>query len=183
MAARAAGATVVTRTPVIGLRAESSFWIATLGGAAGGRNVAARAAVNAAGPWAGAVAGLPAKTSGAASARVRLVKGSHIVVPRIPGAQDAYIFQAPDGRVVFALPFEGRFTLIGTTDEPFSGDPRSASASEAEVGYLLDVVNAMLSKTVEQVRRRVDLRRRPAAGGRRREPAVRHQPRLPAGTR
>lgn len=150
MAARAAGATIVTRTPVIGLRAEGGLWIATLGGAAAGRNVAARAAVNAAGPWAVAVAGLPAKTSDAASAKLRLVKGSHIVVPRVRGAQDAYILQASDGRVVFALPFEGRFTLIGTTDEPFSGDPRFASASEAEVGYLLDVVNGMLARTLRR---------------------------------
>jgi len=71
---------------------------------------------------------------------VRLVKGSHIVVPRIRGADDAYLCQSPDGRVVFAIPYEERFTLIGTTDIPYSGDPASIAISGEEEGYLLDLM-------------------------------------------
>ena len=57
------------------------------------------------------------------AAKVRLVKGSHIVVPRIAGANDAYLCQSADGRVVFAIPYEERFTLIGTTEIAYTGDP------------------------------------------------------------
>ena len=70
-----------------------------------------------------------------------MVKGSHIVVPRIAGADDAYIFQNSDGRVVFALPYEGAFTLIGTTDSAYTGDPRDATATADDQAYLLDVAN------------------------------------------
>jgi glycerol-3-phosphate dehydrogenase len=70
-----------------------------------------------------------------------LVKGSHITVPRIAGAGDAYTFQNHDGRIVFALPFEDAFTMIGTTEENFAGDPRNATPSREEEGYLLDAAN------------------------------------------
>ncbi|MGQ0457380.1 MAG: glycerol-3-phosphate dehydrogenase [Hyphomicrobium sp.] len=143
IAARDAGAVILTRTPVTGLRAETGVWLAQLGGAANGHSVAARAVVNAAGPWVAGVAGLALAGRNRPPLKLRLVKGSHIVVPRIAGADDAYVFQAPDGRVVFALPFEGRFTLIGTTDEAYAGDPRDAAASSDEIAYLLDVANAM----------------------------------------
>ena len=67
---------------------------------------------------------------------MRLVKGSHIVTPRLYAHDRCYIFQNSDGRVFFAIPFEGDFTLIGTTDEDYSGDPDDAAASEAEIAYL-----------------------------------------------
>jgi glycerol-3-phosphate dehydrogenase len=70
-------------------------------------------------------------------ANLRLVKGSHIVVPRIPGANDAYLCQSTDGRVVFAIPYEERFTLIGTTEIAYSGDPAGAAISAEEQEYLL----------------------------------------------
>ena len=72
-----------------------------------------------------------------AAAQVRLVKGSHIVVPRITGANDAYLCQSADGRVVFAIPYEERFTLIGTTEIAYDGDPGSAAISGEEEEYLL----------------------------------------------
>jgi glycerol-3-phosphate dehydrogenase len=144
IAAREAGASIATRTPVRALRAESGLWIVTLGDDA--RRVASRAVVNAAGPWVGDVAKLVAgsrdATSGNAAARdVRLVKGSHIVVPRIAGTNDAYTFQHPDGRVIFALPFEVDFTLIGTTEQPQARNPRMASVTTEEETYLLDAAN------------------------------------------
>ncbi|MFN0219427.1 MAG: glycerol-3-phosphate dehydrogenase [Hyphomicrobium sp.] len=146
IAARESGATVLTRTPVTALEIENGQWRASLGGAQAGRSVAARAVVNATGPWVGQVARLALGGRTLPAPRLRLVKGSHIVVPRIAGADDAYIFQTPDNRVVFALPFEQQFTLIGTTDEVFSGDPSDAVASAEEVAYLLGIANAMFRK-------------------------------------
>jgi glycerol-3-phosphate dehydrogenase len=70
---------------------------------------------------------------------VRLVKGSHVVLPRIPGANDAYLLQSPDRRVVFALPFEQDFTIIGTTDVPYDGDPSAVRIDEKETEYLLNL--------------------------------------------
>jgi glycerol-3-phosphate dehydrogenase len=72
--------------------------------------------------------------------KLKLVKGSHIVVPRIKGAEDAYLCQSPDGRVVFAIPYEESFTLIGTTDVSFDGDPETVAISPAEETYLLDLM-------------------------------------------
>ncbi len=146
------GAEILPRTRVVkaAAMAADGLWRVELAdarrnaqpGAAPSRVVLARALVNAAGPWVGAVAGciagLPADE---AQVRVRLVKGSHIVVPRIAGAEDAFLFQHPDGRVVFALPFAHRFTMIGTTDVPFLGDPGAAAISAEETAYLLDLAN------------------------------------------
>ena len=117
IAAREAGARIETRTPVTELRTQNGIWIATLG--TDSHQVSARAIVNAAGPWVGDVAKLVSGAPSFTPPAVRLVKGSHIVVPRIKGANDAYTFQNRDGRVVFALPFEDEFTLIGTTDDNF----------------------------------------------------------------
>jgi len=79
---------------------------------------------------------------------VRLVKGSHIVVPRLFDHDAGYILQAPDRRVVFALPFERDFTLIGTTDEDFVGDPNVVVPTPEEVRYLCEVVNGYFRSTV-----------------------------------
>lgn len=140
IAARDAGARIETRTRVTALTTDDGLWVARLG--AEGRQCAARAVVNAAGPWVAEVSKLSTATPLAVPPiAVRLVKGSHIAVPRIPGADDAYTFQNADGRVVFALPIEDRFTLIGTTEENVSGDPRDASPTMAEIDYLLAVSN------------------------------------------
>jgi glycerol-3-phosphate dehydrogenase len=74
-------------------------------------------------------------------ARVRLVKGSHIVVPKLFDHDTAYIFQNPDRRVVFAIPYERDYTLIGTTDENFQGDPAGVGPSGAEIAYLCDTAS------------------------------------------
>jgi glycerol-3-phosphate dehydrogenase len=137
IAAREAGARIATRTPVRALRSEGGRWIVTLGDDA--RHVAARVIVNAAGPWVGDVARL--RGSSGARTAVRLIKGSHIVVPRIAGASDAYTLQNSDGRVVFALPFEADFTLIGTTEQSQTQNPRMATVTREEETYLLDAAN------------------------------------------
>jgi glycerol-3-phosphate dehydrogenase len=99
----------------------------------------ARVLVNAAGPWIGEVADTVIRQP--LPAPVRLVKGSHIVVPRRFEHECGYLLEAADGRVVFALPFAQDFTLIGTTDENFVGDVNSPSADSAEIVYLCNTVN------------------------------------------
>ena len=136
------GAEIATRTRVSRVNEEAGFWRVILEADGQQREVRARGLVNAAGPWVDTVASL-ARGDGEAPARprLRLVKGSHIVVPRIAGAEDACLFQNSDGRVVFALPFAERFTLIGTTDMPYSGDPADAAISPEETAYLIGVAN------------------------------------------
>jgi glycerol-3-phosphate dehydrogenase len=132
------GAAIRTRTRCI--RAErSSIWSLVLE-VHGRRDIAsARALVNATGPWVGifdeTVLHRPAPTE------LRLDQGSHIVVPRLFEHDCGYIFEAFDGRIVFALPFEVDYTLVGTTDRSFSGDPSAVSPTAEETSYLCAVIN------------------------------------------
>lgn len=114
-------------------------WDATIRGGAGLETVSARAIVNAAGPWVGDVIrdGFAATAAGDA----RLVRGSHIVTRRLFAHDRAYIFQQRDGRIVFAIPYEGDFTLIGTTDIEHDGPPGAAACSAEERDYLLAAVS------------------------------------------
>jgi glycerol-3-phosphate dehydrogenase len=145
------GATVLTRTRCSRIERTGASWVATLvvEGAAGRpveRQIVARAIVNACGPWvtdflhhAAPVGGLRA---------VRLVKGSHIVVRRLFKHRFAYIFQTVDKRVVFAIPYEQDFTLIGTTDVDYAGDPDKVTASAEEIGYLCDLANRYFTVSI-----------------------------------
>jgi glycerol-3-phosphate dehydrogenase len=132
------GAKILTRTALLAARRDGEGWRATLRGPGGAsREVAARILVNVAGPWVLDVlrlAGLRTR------ANLRLVKGSHIVVPRLYPGDHAYLLQNDDRRVVFVIPFEREFSLIGTTELPFSGDPATAGVTEQEVLYLCDAV-------------------------------------------
>lgn len=133
------GATIRTHTRLVDARRADGRWQATLSDAAGTRAVTARALVNAAGPW---VSDVLTRVTGANAERgVRLIKGSHIVVPRLYAGAHCYMLQNPDRRIVFAIPYEGRFTLIGTTDEPWQGPPGKAAISAGETRYLLDTAN------------------------------------------
>jgi glycerol-3-phosphate dehydrogenase len=134
--ARERGATVLTRTRCESVRREGGEWRATLGG---GRTARARALVNAAGPWAAEF--VSARSPLASAHGVRLVKGSHIVVRRLFEHDYAYIFQATDRRIVFALPYEQDFTLIGTTDVEHTGDPGAARIDAGEIDYLCGMAN------------------------------------------
>ena len=138
MDAQARGAEIWTRTECVALERGADRWRATLRDASRQRTVEAKAVVNAAGPWVDEIAALALGKRTAA--HLRLVKGSHIVVPRSFPGEDAYILQQPDGRIVFAIPYERDFTLIGTTDEAFEGDPDGVAISEAEIDYLLAAV-------------------------------------------
>src|SRR4029077_21050416 len=106
----------------------------------------ARALVNAAGPWVEDVrsrcAGLPAR------AHTRLVQGSHIVVGKLFDHDRAYMLQNPDGRIVFAIPYERDFTLIGTTDRDYDGDPAEIAASAEEIDYLCRAASENFARPV-----------------------------------
>ncbi len=143
------GAEIRTRTRCLGARVVDGAWHLTLGdGAAGGTTVcAARALVNAAGPWVSQV--LTDVLGHAAPTRVRLVKGSHIVVRRLFAHDRCYILQNRDGRVDFAIPYEQDFTLVGTTDDDYAGDPAKVAVTEAEETYLREAVSAYLRRPIE----------------------------------
>jgi glycerol-3-phosphate dehydrogenase len=143
--AAAHGASIRTRTRCIHAE-RAAEWTLVLN-VRGRRDVAtARVLVNAAGPWLASVAEtvlrLPRRLP------VRLVKGSHIVVKRLFEHDRAYILPAPDGRIVFARPFADAFTLIGTTDEDFAGDPAAPTVEPHETKYLCDVINAFFRQPI-----------------------------------
>ena len=131
--AAANGATVLTRTALESARRVDGVWQARF---SDGRPVQAGALVNAAGPW---VSELLGRVGVIAAAGVRLVKGSHIVVPRLYEGEHAYILQQPDRRIVFAIPYQGQ-TEIGTTDVPVER-PEDALIDAGEIAYLCDAVN------------------------------------------
>jgi glycerol-3-phosphate dehydrogenase len=130
------GATIRTRCRVVAAAARGGAWELTVEDRSNGarETVAARAVVNAAGPWVGAMLALCLGRAG--REQVRLVQGSHIVVPALYAHGRAYLFQNPDRRIVFAIPYQGAHTLIGTTDRDYAGDPAAATASADEIAYL-----------------------------------------------
>jgi len=134
------GAIIATRTRLVDARRADGGWIATIEPRDGApRTVRARALVNAAGPW---VADVIGRVAGARADRgVRLVKGSHIVVPKLYEGDHAFMLQNADRRIVFAIPYEGRFTLVGTTDEPWTDAPAKAAIGAEETRYLLDTID------------------------------------------
>jgi glycerol-3-phosphate dehydrogenase len=142
--ARARGADIRVRTQLVGARRVHDGWRATLQDAAGDTvDVEARALVNAAGPWVRDVLGELADVP--IDAGVRHVKGSHIVVPRVHDAAHAYILQNADNRIVFVIPYQDRYTLIGTTDVPVEQYAKPA-ISEQETQYLLSLANVYLDQ-------------------------------------
>ena len=145
--ARERGARILTRTACTSLERGAQHWHATLAHADGATSqVKARSLVNAAGPWAGSF--LHTATGVTARQSLRLIKGSHIVVPRLFEHPYAYIFQHPDGRIVFAIPYERDFTLIGTTDLDFKGDPDQVAISADEIDYLCKLSNRYFAQPI-----------------------------------
>ena len=146
------GATILTRTRCAGARRTDRGWTVTVTGRDGRQaEVMARALVNAAGPWAESfLRGQTRSARGEALATrsLRLVKGSHIVVPRIFAHGYAYIFQNPDKRIIFAIPYEDAFTLIGTTDVEIDGAPETARIDSREVQYLCDQASRYFERPV-----------------------------------
>jgi glycerol-3-phosphate dehydrogenase len=144
--AAAHGARISTRTEMRAARRVGSRWRVVVEQDGATDEIAARILVNAAGPWALDMlrrAGIAQPGAG-----LRLVKGSHIVVPRLYDGAHAYILQNDDRRAVFVLPFEEQFSLIGTTEIPFAGDAAHAAIDPAEVAYLCRAVSRWFARPV-----------------------------------
>ena len=142
--AQARGAEIRVRTRVIGARREGGMWRATLQGRKGAMaDVSARAIVNAGGPWVKQV--LDSVSAAPTREGVRHVKGSHIVVPRVHPEEHAYLLQNADKRIVFVIPYQEHFSLIGTTDIPVDEYDHPA-ITESEIDYLLALVNSYLER-------------------------------------
>src|SRR5213596_2113472 len=144
--AAAHGATIQTHTRFVSARREGGEWAANLNGERGSRRVRASAIVNAAGPWVRQVLDEALKIR--LPATVRLVKGSHIVVPRIHEGRHAFILQNPDRRVIFMIPYERQFTLVGTTDVPVTRDDYRAKISRTEIEYLCAAASRYSEKPI-----------------------------------
>jgi glycerol-3-phosphate dehydrogenase len=138
--AQARGAKILTRTAATTARRDGGLWVVDMRGQDGATSrVRARALVNSAGPWVEDVIGRVAGRN--SRYKVRLVKGSHIVVPKFWEGPQAYLLQNDDKRVIFVNPYEGDKALIGTTDIPYTGRPEDVAIDPKEVDYLLRVVN------------------------------------------
>ena len=144
------GAVIRTRTEVVSAERKDGIWEVTIADRTTGarETVRARLIVNAGGPWVDRI------LSGVVGRKdvhnVRLVKGSHIVVPKLHDHDRAYIFQNGDGRIIFALPYEEDYTLIGTTDQDYKGDPKDVAISDAEIDYLCAAASEYFASPVER---------------------------------
>ena len=144
------GAEIFTRTECTMLRREGAFWTATLKDIRTGqsRNISARFVVNAAGPW---VDDVLRRVLGRNKTRnIRLVQGSHIVVRKLYAHERCYILQNTDGRIVFAIPYEADYTLIGTTDHDYGGDPAHVKITEGEIDYLLAAAGEYFQRPIDR---------------------------------
>jgi glycerol-3-phosphate dehydrogenase len=142
------GAEIRTRTRAVQIRQQDGIWQVAVENAFSGERstIRARVLVNAGGPWVEQVLALGSGVN--PRAKVRLVQGSHIVVRKLYEHDRAYMFQNSDGRIVFVIPYQDDFTLIGTTDRDYHGDPANVKASTGEIRYLCDSVSEYLAKPV-----------------------------------
>lgn len=151
--AAARGATILTRTACTRITPQEDRYEIDLRMPDGHTMpISANAVINAAGPWVQNVlenAGLPASDD-PDRPKIRLVKGSHLIVKKIYDGPQAYILQQPDKRIVFAIPYEKDYTLIGTTEEDYSGDPREARISEEETAYLIKAANTAFTHKIDK---------------------------------
>jgi len=144
--AQAQGATILTRSRVSAAQAGDGIWTVTLETGGGQRSLRARMLVNAAGPWVGQLIHETLKLD--ARDKVRLVRGSHIVTRRLFDHDKCYFFQGTDGRIIFAIPYEGDFTLIGTTDADHAGPDIAARCTEEERDYLCAFASQYFARPV-----------------------------------
>ncbi len=134
------GAVIKNYTRFISAARKNGIWEVTIEDAKGIHLVKARALVNAAGPWL-SITDEEIEDTKPATIPVRLIKGSHIVVNKVYKGKHAYIFQHPDGRIVFTIPYEGKFTLIGTTEATLEGSIEKAKISKQEIDYLCELAS------------------------------------------
>ncbi len=142
------GATVLTRTKAVAATRTADRWTLEVEDRDSGRRhgVEAKVLLNAAGPWVGEVLNATLRMN--TPAKVRLVQGSHIVVKRLYAHDRCYIFQNADSRIFFAIPYEGDFTLIGTTDRDYEGDPAAVEASPEEIDYICGAASEYFANPV-----------------------------------
>ncbi|WP_288903455.1 glycerol-3-phosphate dehydrogenase [uncultured Sneathiella sp.] len=150
MDAAARGAIIETRTKCIAAAYKDGLWHVTTQDTASGKTTTrtARMIINAAGPWVDSI--IQAASHSPTSPNVRLVQGSHIVVPKLYEHDRCYIFQNADDRIIFAIPYENDYTLIGTTDQDYDGDPENVAISDAEISYLCGAASEYFEKPVQQ---------------------------------
>ena len=147
LAAQDQGAQIFTRTECVKAEEQGNLWRVELKTAQGKTfTIKAKSIVNAAGPW--AVSFLDRLVNVHNPNAMRMVKGSHFIVPKLYDTEEAYILQNKDGRIVFVIPYEGDFSLVGTTDEDFKGNPSDAAISEEETEYLIEVVNTYFKSKI-----------------------------------
>jgi glycerol-3-phosphate dehydrogenase len=143
------GAVIMPHCKCVGISHQNDMWHVNVN-IRGFQNVfQARTVINAAGPWVYKLLEDQGLVSDK-TPRVRLVQGSHIIVPRYLAGEHAWILQQPDKRIVFAIPYERDFTLIGTTERDIQGDPSNASITEEEIDYLINAVNRSFSQQISR---------------------------------
>lgn len=148
MHAREKGADIVTRTRCLSAQRVEDYWVVELENAQGSFKIKAKALVNAAGPWVAQFIKQDLQLK--APYGIRLIQGSHIVVPKLYEGDKAFIMQNDDRRIVFAIPYLDQYTMIGTTDREYQGDPSKVQITQAETDYLLEVSNAHFKKQLTQ---------------------------------
>lgn len=149
MSAREHGADIRTRTRCLGAKRVGSLWHVEIQNADGtSQTLRARALVNAGGPWVSSFIKDDLRLE--APYGIRLIQGSHLIVPRLYEGEHAHILQNEDQRIVFAIPYLDRFTLIGTTDREYTGDPAKVRITDEETDYILKVVNAHFNRQVSR---------------------------------
>lgn len=150
MTAKNHGATVMTRTRCRSASRRNGQWQLELEDTITGQitPLTSSALVNAAGPWVTQL--FDSALHSPAPKKIRLVKGSHIIVPRLHDGTHAYMLQNADQRIVFVIPYEDKFSLIGTTDVEYQGNPENAHISDEEVDYLIQVTNEHFKKTIHR---------------------------------
>ncbi len=144
--AKARGAEIRTRTKVVSARRDGNEWTVDIESTGKSETIRAKALINSAGPWVSQVLGQVIGRND--PDKIRMVKGSHLVVDKLYDHDRCYIFQNADGRICFAIPYETNFTLIGTTDEDHKGDPGKPECSDAEKDYMLNAVSEYFKKPV-----------------------------------
>ncbi len=147
MDARERGATIETRTRCKQAVTTDQGWTLTVADAEGERDIQARVLVNAAGPW--VVDCIKDVINTDTGEGVRLVRGSHVVVPKLFAHDKPYIFQNRDGRIIFAIPYQQDFTLLGTTDLDHGGEPGDAACSAEEIDYICRAASEYFSQAIQ----------------------------------
>lgn len=148
MHAREKGADIVTRTRCLSAQREEQYWIVDLENEKGQFQIKAKALVNAAGPWVAQFIKQDLQLKSPYG--IRLIQGSHIIVPKLYDGDKAFIMQNDDRRIVFAIPYLDQYTMIGTTDREYQGDPAQVKITQEEIDYLIEVSNAHFKNQLTQ---------------------------------